>query len=74
MQKHEHQELTSLGLTFLGTAHHTILDASNTRALKYRKQKLTGRKGEINISTNRVGDFNTHLTVRTRTNRKSVSI
>ena len=34
--------------------------APNTEALKYVRQMLTSKKGEINSNTIIVGDFNTH--------------
>ena len=35
--------------------------APNTEALKYVRQMLTSKKGEINSNTRTVGDFNTPL-------------
>ena len=46
------------------------VNAPNKRASKYTEQKLTELKGERDISTVVVGDFNTSLLVIDRTNRR----
>ena len=47
--------------------------APNTEALKYVRQMLTSKKGEINSNTITVGDFNTPLTPMDRSTKQKIS-
>lgn len=62
-----------------GSIHHediTILNvfATNNRASRYRKQKLTELKGKIDKPIVTVGEFNTCLLVIDISSRKSARI
>ena len=47
--------------------------APNTEALKYVRQMLTSKKGEINSNTIIVGDFNTPLTPMYRLTKQKLA-
>lgn len=44
----------------------------NKRPAKYMKQKLTEVKGEIDISTVKVGNFNSSVLIMDRTSRQKI--
>ena len=50
------------------------INAPNTGELKYIRQMLTSKKGEINNNTIIVGDFNTPLTSMPRSTKQKIKI